>query len=412
MTKQERTAQLVAGALFLSLFFLWGAGYNCFPIFLPSMLREFHLTRLQVGLVPAVQAITAGVFGLLVGWLLDRVPAQIVMAVGAVLTAVGIVMMSQAGSLNGVLAGSVVTGVGMVASTILPASMVISNWFGERRGTALGITMAGMELGGMVITMLAGHLVVAYGWRFAYAVLAIPLVVIVAPLYLIFVRTRPEQVAQSMSDPGLANSASTLPGLEVNEALRTRAFWMLALLQFCYTFSVGGTFIHLVQYLIGIGYTQAAGTMVISLSLGLALIGKPAMGVLGDRIGGKNALALCLFIGAVNTALLLSAREFWAVVAFTFVSGITGAAPIALGPMVQVDTLGLRRYGSIAGLLGIAFTLGATTGPPIVGRLADVTGSYTASFEVCALVAFVGGVASFLCVGPAPARVGALLRAK
>src|ERR1700730_10357192 len=208
MTKQERTAQLVAGALFFSLFFLWGAGYNCFPIFLPSMLTEFHLTRLQVGLVPGVQAITAGVFGLLVGWLLDRVPAQIVMAVGAVLTAVGIVMMSQAGSLHGVLAGSVGTGIGMVASTILPASMVIANWFGERRGTALGITLAGMELGGMVITMMAGYLIVAYGWRFAYAVLAIPLVVVVAPLYLIFVRTRPEQVAQceSAGNPGLAES--------------------------------------------------------------------------------------------------------------------------------------------------------------------------------------------------------------
>jgi MFS transporter, OFA family, oxalate/formate antiporter len=230
---------------------------------------------------------------------------------------------------------------------------------------------------------------------------------------LIFVRTRPEQVAQSGSagNPGLAESASALPGLEVNEAMRTRAFWMLAVYQFCYTFAFGGIFIHLVQYLIGIGYTQAAGTMVVSFSLGLAVIGKPVMGVLGDRIGGKNALALCLLIGAVNTALLF-AREFWALVVFTFVGGITGAAPIALGPMVQVDTLGLRRYGSVAGLLGIAFTLGATTGPPIVGRFADVTGSYTASFELCALVALVGAVASFLCVAPARARAGGLVRAK
>src|SRR6202035_2141731 len=109
-------------------------------------------------------AITAGVFGLLVGWLLDRVPAQIVMAVGAVSTAVGLALMSQASSLNGLLARAGVTGIGMIASTILPASMVIANWFGERRGTALGITLAGMELGGMVITMLAGYLIVAYGW--------------------------------------------------------------------------------------------------------------------------------------------------------------------------------------------------------------------------------------------------------
>src|SRR6202035_3073531 len=100
----------------------------------------------------------------LVGWLLDRVPAQIVMATGAVLTALGIVMMARAGSFRGVIAGSFVTGVGMIASTILPASMVISNWFGERRGTALGITTAGMELGGMVIAIVAGYLDAAYGW--------------------------------------------------------------------------------------------------------------------------------------------------------------------------------------------------------------------------------------------------------
>jgi len=226
MTKQERTARLLAGALFSRALLSLGSGLQLLSNLPASMLKQFHLTRLQVGIVPGVQAITAGVFGLLVGWLLDRVPAQIVMAVGAVSTAVGIVMMSQAGSLNGLLAGSAVTGIGMIASTVLPASMVIANWFGERRGTALGITLAGMELGGMVITMLAGYLVVAYGWRFAYAVLAIPLVVVAVPLYLIFVRTRPEQVAQSGSagNRGLAESVFTLPGLEVNEALRTRAF--------------------------------------------------------------------------------------------------------------------------------------------------------------------------------------------
>jgi MFS family permease len=292
--------------------------------------------------------------------------------------------------------------------------MVISNWFGERRGTALGLTTAGMELGGMVIAIAAGHLDVVYGWRFAYAVLAIPVVAIVTPLYLIFVRTRPEHATASASSgrPSAAESAPSLPGLELNEALRTRAFWMLVVLQFCFTFAVGGSFIHLVQYLISIGYTLRAGTMVVGISLGLALIGKPTMGVLGDRIGGKNALALCLLLGGANTALLLQARMFWVLVIFTLVGGLTGSAPIALGPLVQVETLGLKRYGSIAGLLTITFTLGAMMGPPIVGKLADATGSYTLSFEVCAMVAFVGAIASFLCIAPSRARVGGLVEAK
>lgn len=415
MANRDRAAWRIAVALFISLFFIWGVGYNCFPIFLPSFLKTFHLTKEQVGLVPAAQALTAGVFGLIIGWLLDRFPAQIVMGVGAVLTAAGIGVMAAAGSLGGLLAGSVITGVGMCAATILPASMVIANWFGERRGAALGLTLAGMEAGGMVITFVAGLLIVAIGWREAYALLALPLLVVVLPLYLIFVRTRPAayRSPEAAQPVDAAAAARALPGLEVAEALRTRAFWMLVVLQFCYTFTVGGIFIHLVQYLLNIGYTQAIGTLVVSVSLGLALIGKPSLGVLGDRIGGKNALGLCLLVGALNTFALLTARVHWALALFTFVSGITGAAPIALGPMVQVETLGLKRYGSIAGLLGIAFTLGAAMGPPIVGRVADLNGgSYTLAFEVCMLVGLVGAVAAFLCVAPSRARIGGLAEVK
>src|SRR5690349_14398373 len=109
MTEQDRRAWKIASALFVSLFFLWGAGYDCFPIFIPWMIRQFHITRFQAGMVPAAQAITAGVCGIGIGWLLDRVPAQIVMAVGAVLTGLGILMMSQAASLDGLLLGSIVT---------------------------------------------------------------------------------------------------------------------------------------------------------------------------------------------------------------------------------------------------------------------------------------------------------------
>ena len=413
MTDQERKAWTLAAALFLALFFIWGVGYDCFPILLPSVLKQFHLTREQIGGIPAAQAFAALLAAPIVGWLLDRIAAQVVMSVGAVLTAIGILMMARAASLEGVIVGSFISGAGMTGCTILPSTMVISNWFGERRGTALGLTTAGMELGGMVIALAAGHLDLAYGWRFAYAVLALPLLVVVVPVFLVFVRARPKDAARdasaAISDDA---SASRLPGLDVSEAMRTRAFWMLVVIQFCYTFSVGGSFIHLVQYLIGLRYSPTVGTMVVSISLGLALIGKPAMGALGDRIRGKNALGLCLMIGALNTAFLLLARMPWVLVTFTIVGGLTTAAPIALGPLVQVETLGLKRYGSIAGLLAISFTLGAMAGPPIVGELADLTGSYVLSFELCALVGLIGAVAAFLCVVPARADLRYAVQAK
>jgi len=76
MTKQDRTAWMLASALFLALFFIWGVAYDCFPILLPSVLKQFHLTREQIGKVPAAQALAALIVSPMVGWLLDRIPAR------------------------------------------------------------------------------------------------------------------------------------------------------------------------------------------------------------------------------------------------------------------------------------------------------------------------------------------------
>jgi MFS family permease len=131
--------------------------------------------------------------------------------------------------------------------------VVIANWFGERRGTALGLATAGMESGGMAMAFMTGHIISQYGWRAAYFALSIPALVLVLPLIAIVVRTRPAGAAkQKAGEP-----AQALPGYEVGEAIRTRVFWMLA-----------GAVIHIVAYLTGIGYTMSFATTVFAI-LGL-----------------------------------------------------------------------------------------------------------------------------------------------
>jgi MFS family permease len=78
---------------------------------------------------------------------------------------------------------------------------------------------------------------------------------------------------------------------------------------------------------------------------------------------------------------------------------------VALVPMVTAETLGLKRFGTLFGWLGTVVTVGLFVGPLLVGWMADVTGSYTMPFELCALIALVGSTASFLCVVPQPAEI-------
>jgi len=153
-----------------------------------------------------------------------------------------------------------------------------------------------------------------------------------------------------------------------------------------------------------------SATLVVSIVLGMAAVGKATMGALGDRIGGKNALAIGFAMIAAGVIILLNARHFAMLVTWLIVVGIAGAAPVALVPMVTAETLGLKRFGTLFGWLGTVVTFGLFVGPIMVGWMTDVTGSYTAPFELCALICLMGSAASFLCV-PRPAEISMIAEA-
>lgn len=51
MTKQDRQGRLIAAAVFVSLVFIWGSGYETFPIFFPALLKYFGWSKARLGLM-------------------------------------------------------------------------------------------------------------------------------------------------------------------------------------------------------------------------------------------------------------------------------------------------------------------------------------------------------------------------
>ena len=196
--------------------------------------------------------------------------------------------------------------------------------------------------------------------------------------------------------------AESLHGYEVGEAVKTRAFWMLVVAQVAWGLSATAVAIHLVAYLTGIGYTLRFATIAYGVLAGMAALGKPTMGVLADRIGGKNALGIALILIAGSNILVLGAGHEWLIVLYLLVGGISIAAPGALVPLVLANMCGLRRFGTLYGWIQGCVTLGLFGGPLVAGRLYDLTHSYTTSFELASLIAVAGAVAGFLCVAPRP----------
>jgi len=261
--------------------------------------------------------------------------------------------------------------------------------------------MGGQSLGGMVMAPLVGYTIAKAGWRAGELMLAAPMFVVVTPLVLALVRSRPPEAATRTAAGAETDGRdlfADVPGLEVAQALRTRSFWMIVAAQFLFPLARVGAFVHMVAYLSGIGYAATTAALCLSVVMLFATVGQPLMGVVADRIGGRRALALAFALLALSLILLLGASEVMMLVAFVLIFGLIIAGPIVLSPLVVAESLGLKRYGSLMGLVGFPFTLGLAFGPLAAGMIYDLTASYARAFQLCVVISIVGAIASLSCV--------------
>lgn len=194
MTPRERQGWFIVASLFVVLLLVFGGGYNTVPVFVPALLKGFpDWSHQRVSILPSVLAASAGLSVLPVGWLIDRVEARIVMVAGALAAGGSFLIASRADSLAPMIGAYLLLGIGISAGTVLPASLVLANWFTARRGMAMGIATSGSTAGGMVMTLVAGYAIRNWGWRAAYLTLSAPMIVVVVPLVLLMVRSRPPE---------------------------------------------------------------------------------------------------------------------------------------------------------------------------------------------------------------------------
>jgi len=402
MAEQARKARRIAGALFVTLFLLWGSGYNTFGVFFSPLLKEFHGTHASISLCATAIVLFTGAAAPIAGWLIEQVDVRLVMGAGATLAGVSLYGISRAATFNHLLGCYALLGIGLGASTMVPASLVLTNWFKERRGTVLGLATAGMELGGVVMTLLSAHIISTSGWRAAYMALALPVFLLVLPLVIVVIRTRPETKVEAVgaetmvaiSPIGLRAPAD---GLEVGEAFRKRSFWLLAVAQFCFGLGVAGALIHLVPLMLRAGYTAATAALALSSVHALITVGKPTMGAVGDFIGARKALAAAFAVCALGIVLMGEAGRAPLLVLGIFFYAFMLATPIALVPVILLEITGSRSMGTLFGWLFFIQTIGAAIGPIMVGRVFDITGSYLAGYTLSAAIFSVAAIAILGC---------------
>lgn len=392
-----------------------GIGYYSFPVFLKPLEQEFGWSRAALSGPIGLSTLSAGVWLPIIGRLIDRYGPRWVMVPGALVMASCNLLLGRITELWHLYVIFLVIAPAVVAVTALPVQAVVSQWFVEKRGLAMGCAMVGAGLGGAIAPKLSHALISQLGWRTAYLVLALLIVALVIPVVALVVRHKPADQglepdggAAAGPDPApeaaLDHPSARLPGLETRAALRTPAFWLLAAALF--VTAVGGSYIilHLVAFATDVGIPAGSAATALSLLAGVSILGRLGFGALGDRLSKRTAIAVCFLVHAVGIALLLQVKSVGLLYLFAALYGLGLGGSVVVLPLLVAECFGVVSFAAINGLLWTSFTFGAAVGPVLAGRIFDVTGSYSLAYLI-ALLAFLVATVTVWFV-PSPRRAG------
>ena len=319
----------------------------------------------------------SGLISPLAGWLIAKFPLKNLMLVGCFILGSGLLLHANANSSAAVYTSRVLMGISLGFVGVLPCVVLVSNWFVERRGTALGVLLTGTSIGGVVIPPLATPLIERFGWRTALILVSGLIWFVLAPLILLLVRTRPDAAE---NDVETEQQIAAGQGFTFGEAIRTPLFWTFALGAALIFYPIFVTSQQLILQAAKIGFTAWQSTFVLSGLFAVSVAGKFLFGFLSDRFDPHRVILLCVSLMFASTFLLLDLNEITAFI-FLVPFGLGYGGAFVLIQRLVADMFGQRDYPKILGVITIGDTLGAVVGGLITGKLADMYGGdYSVGF--------------------------------
>lgn len=385
------------------------ASVNLFAIgiFQGPITQEFGWSQTQYALVTLVGTVVTVVSSLYIGKWFDRQGVRRWALAGVVLVAASMMSLywlsDSLSHFYAVFALMPLIGAG---TSSIAYSRVIAAWFDRRRGQAFGAALAGIGIGGAVLSAYSQYLIGTVGWRGAYVGLGVLMLVVTLPIIFMKLRDSPADVGLGfdgvMPDRSAATPAVIAPslvGYGAAESRRTKNFWLMFVSFLLLAFGIGGVLIPLVPILRarGIEPEQAAA---VQAALGLALIvGRAFAGFLMDRFFAPRVAAVILVFPLIGVSMLaLDASGTTALVAAVCI-GVAAGAELDVIAVLVTRYFGNRAYGENYGWQYAAWTLGSGTAVIVTNRVFDQLGTHTPVLWVY--------VAMFLCSALLILRLGA-----
>ena len=361
----------------------------------------------------AVSRIINGAASPIIGPMVDRYGARMLMVVSAFVFGASLMLLGLVTTLwqYYLLVG---LGFGLTFPGLLglaPRTAIV-NWFIRKRSLAITLFTLGSSAAGVFITPLVAWAEQQFNWQTAWIIIGV-VAWSVIPVAWFSVRRRPEDVGLLPDgDESQAHDSSTPdtihqsgqniiePSWTVFEALHTRSYWLVITGFMLMGFGFSSLFIHMAPYVTSKGFSAAAGVTTLTTYAISGVAGRFIWGALIDRFSVHRTLvALALFYGISITAFVIPSSLTGLYIGAVMLGLSVGGIHQLLAHTLPAY-FGRRIVGTLFGYAAPFNTVTGATAPLFAAVMFDITQSYVVPFSVFAAASFIGGIAFLLARPP------------
>ena len=375
---------------------------DSFSLFMNSFIETFGWSRTFVSSLYSTATLASGVLMFLIGRLIDRIGSKAVAIFSAVVLGTACMLLSFVMSPVMLFAGFFLARLSGKGALDLTSRTFAPQWFRSRRALAVMLVGLGGALGGAVFPLLNNYLIVTFGWRIAYRILAGGLWLLYVPIALLLIVNRPEDVGMvpdgkraPADGGGQADAASPEPAFKQAQAIRTSAFWILTFVVFQSSLVGTGVILHFVSILETGGFDMTFAATIMGIKPLVAVITTVLAGLVLDRIRRHHVvLAITCFMQVAAFLLLAFLRSAAMAYLYAVLGGVAGGVAIICIGVLKPNLFGRRYLGGILGVTAALNVVGSAIGPILFGAAFDGLGGYREIIMLSSTLPLLAGILS------------------
>ncbi len=391
-----------------------------FTLVLDPVTDEMGWTKTELTIAYPIMGVVIGVISPFLGGLFDRIGPRPLIGAGMVIVAVSMIMLHYVQSLPMFYLWFSMLNLGSMGIW-LSVGPTVANWFVRARGRALGTYSLGFALAGLVAPplywLIDGGVILGFefdglGWRDAFFILGVMFLCLM-PITILIFRHRPENM-------GLYPDGSDYPPLEVSpgaemsddaemtttamQALRSQAFWLMAICSALTFLTIATLTVHWVPYMGSIGIEREAAAFFLPLLPLGTMMGRLLFGFLADLYSKKRVTALAFSVQAAAVLMLsqVDAAREWTLFVFLVLWGFGFGGTIVARMALQGYLFGRNSFGALQGMLTMTTEAGFALSPLLASIVFEELGTYRPLFLGFAVLAFLAAPLTMLIRRPTP----------